>query len=85
MTEKRRHPRSHVLRRALIVFRRGYGTLDCVVLDLSTGGARLKIGDWLGLPERFQLRIDNGLIREAELCARDLDVARVRFVDQVAA
>ena len=60
MTEQRGHPRAHVLRRAKIVFRRGYSAMDCVVLDLSPAGARLKVDQWLALPDRFELRIENG-------------------------
>jgi len=85
MTEQRKHPRAHVLRRGKIVFRRGHGALDCVVLDLSTGGARLRVGEWLGMPNRFELRIENGLSREAEVRFRELDIAGVEFVDLIAA
>jgi hypothetical protein len=85
MTEKRQHPRSHVLRRARIVFRRGFSTIDCVVLDLSAGGARLKVDEWLGMPDRFELRIENGPRREAEVRFRDMEMTGVRFTDSVAA
>ena len=64
-SEQRHHARAHVLRRGKIVFRRGYGVIDCVVLDLSPEGARLRVGAWLGLPERFELRIENGAVHEA--------------------
>jgi len=86
MTENRRqHGRAHLLRRATIVFRRGFSSLDCVVLDLSPTGARIKLDAWLGLPERFELRIKNGPIREAVVRYRAADVAGVEFVDRVAA
>jgi hypothetical protein len=85
MSERRRNPRAHVLRRGKIVYRRGHGAIDCVVLDLSTGGARLRVGEWLGMPDRFELRVDNGLAREAVVRFRELDVAGVEFVDLVAA
>ena len=49
-----------MLRRGNIVFRKGHSAMACVVLDLSTGGARLKVDEWLGLPDRFELRIENG-------------------------
>ena len=85
MIERRQHPRSHVLRRARIVFRRGFSTLDCVVLDLSPGGARLKVGEWLGLPDRFELRIDNGPTHEVEVRHRSMQMTGVQFVDVCAA
>jgi hypothetical protein len=84
MTEQRQHPRAHVLRRGRIVFRRGYSSLGCVVLDLSPAGARLKVEEWLALPERFELRIENGPRREAEVRYRAMETTGVRFVDESA-
>lgn len=83
--ERRQHERAHVLRRARIVYRRGWSTLDCVVLDLSSGGARLKVGALLGFPDRFELRVENGPVREAVVRYRGADVAGVEFVDDRAA
>ncbi len=83
-TNRRKQPRAHMLRRARIVYRRGHCTMDCVVLDLSDGGARLRVTEWLGLPDRFELRIENGPARDAEVRFRTFDVAGVRFVDEVA-
>ncbi len=85
MIDRRQHPRSHILRRARIVFRRGYSTLDCVILDISSGGARLKVSEWLGLPDRFQLRIEKGPVHEVEVRHRSMDVTGVEFVDSNAA
>ena len=83
MSDQRRFHRAHVLRRARIVFRRGYSAIDCVVLDLSAGGARLKVGAWLALPDRFELRMENGAIRDAEVRYRALETTGIRFVDAV--
>ena len=85
MSDKRRFQRAHVLRRARIVFRRGYSAVDCVVLDLSAGGARLKVGEWLALPDRFELRIENGPARDAEVRYRAREMTGIRFVDDMAA
>lgn len=83
--ERRRHERERVLRRARIVYRRGWSSLDCVVLDLSSGGARLRVGGLLGFPERFELRIDGGPVREAVVRHRAAGVSGVEFVDGLAA
>lgn len=85
MSEQRQFRRSHVLRRARIVFRRGYSAIDCVVLDLSTAGARLKVSEWMALPDRFELRIENGPARIAEVRYRAREVTGIRFVDDLAA
>lgn len=56
-----------------------------MVLDISPEGARLRIGGWLGLPDRFQLRIDNGPAHDAEVRYRRQDEIGVEFVDARAA
>jgi len=84
-TDHRNYSRAHVLRRGKIVFRRGYGVIDCIVLDLSPEGARLKVGGWLGLPDSFELRLENGPVHEAKVRYRNHEVIGVQFVDQRAA
>lgn len=66
--------------RGQMVFGRGHKAVGCVLLDLSGEGARLRTTDWLGVPDRFDLRIENGQTHGAEVCYRDLDSAGVRFV-----
>lgn len=84
-TDRRSSARPRVLRRGLVVFANGRSTVQCVVLDLTGTGARLRLDAWLGIPNRFDLRIDNGPTQVAEVCYRDLEVAGVRFLDQTAA
>lgn len=83
-TEHRTSPRRRVLRRARIVLRNGHSAVDCVVLDVSDGGARLKLGHWLAVPRVFELRIEFGPSQRAELCYRGIDCAGVRFVPEAA-
>jgi hypothetical protein len=83
MTADRRQTfRAHVLRRARVVFRRGHSALDCIVLDLSPGGARLKVAEWLGLPDSFELRIENGPVHEVRVRHRSMEMTGVEFVDR---
>lgn len=79
--DRRQHERAHVLKRARMVYRRGWSSLDCVVLDLSPGGARIRVGALLGLPDRFELRFADGPVREAVVRYRGVDEAGVAFVD----
>ena len=79
-TEQRDGARSHVLKRARI-FERGHSAIDCVVLDLSPRGARLRVGLWLGLPDSFQLRMENGAVHEARVRFRRLGEIGVEFLD----
>jgi hypothetical protein len=83
--DRRSSLRHHVLRRARIVLRRGYSTIDCVVLDLSAGGARIRVGEWMPLPPSFELRLEDGPSREAEVRFRKRDAIGVRFIDAAAA
>jgi hypothetical protein len=83
--ERRQFPRSHVLRRGQVVFRNGHSAIDCIVLDLSAAGARLRVADWLGLPPKFELRVEHGPARSAEIRYRDMASTGVRFVECEAA
>ena len=56
-----------------------------MVLDVSPEGARLRVGAWLGLPERFELRIENGAVHEAQVRYRHLEEIGVQFVEDRAA
>jgi hypothetical protein len=49
------------------------------------GGAKLRVADWLGLPPKFELRIEQGPVRTAEVCHRDMTSTGVRFIEQIAA
>jgi hypothetical protein len=82
---RRNSTRRRVLRRGSIIYGKGHSAVACIVLDLSTGGARLKVDEWLGLPDRFELRIENGPRREAEVRFRDMKMTGIRFVDEIAA
>lgn len=63
-----------------MVFRNGYSVLDCIVLDLSEGGARLKLTNWNVLPNRFELRMENSPPQIATVCHRAADVTGIRFL-----
>lgn len=56
--------RAHVRRRTLkggrIVINSGFSTFQCTVRNLSMGGARLTLPSIVGIPEVFQLLLDDG-------------------------
>ena len=58
--EKRRTRRTRLIRGATIVFNRGYTLMNCLMLDLSKTGARLKPDDILLCPSEFTLRFPDG-------------------------
>lgn len=56
--ERRGSERGRAVKRALIRFSAGHGSVETVVRNLSSRGARLAIGDATEVPRRFQLRLD---------------------------
>ena len=55
--EHRSAPRLRAFLKARIVFNNGMSTMDCLVRDLSDGGAKLQISDSVAIPDRFDLYI----------------------------
>ena len=53
--DRRAHPRHKVFKRAKAVFNDNRSVVDCVMRDLSHGGARLACAQAALLPEQFQL------------------------------
>jgi PilZ domain len=56
MIEKRASPRYRVLKQGTIAFRGG-GRIDCMVRNISQGGARLEVATPFGLHGSFTLAI----------------------------
>jgi hypothetical protein len=57
MIEKRAAPRQKVLKHGTLAFGGGRG-LDCMVRNISSGGARLDVANPCGLPQSFMLLIE---------------------------
>lgn len=61
MTEDNRAaPRQRVLKGGRIVINDGFSTFKCTVRNLSETGARLKVESIVGIPDSFQLAMDDG-------------------------
>jgi len=78
---RRRKDRFRLLQRGSVIINGGFSAVDCVVLEVSAGGAKLKLAEWLVLPPRFELRLGNQRPRLVELCHRTPDTVGVRFVN----
>jgi hypothetical protein len=66
MTENRRQgPRQRTMLAAQIELNNGGSALDCLVRNLSDGGARIKIEAAHTLPDRFQLHLIKTSTRRA--------------------
>ena len=81
MSESRNYPRMRVLKGAKIVL----GTtsiLDCVVRDLTNGGARVKIPNAMDLPDEVAITFDGGrTCRPCRVAWRALNETGLEFTD----
>lgn len=80
-TERRAWKRAPVLRLASIVFKGGFASVRCNVLDISAGGAKLQPVDPASCPRAFELRIDDGPSHKCEVVRTERGMLGVRFVD----
>ncbi len=78
--EKRGTPRQRTLKGARIVVSDGFSTLDCQVRNLSETGARLRVASVVGIPDSFELRLDDGRIFQCRTAWRKSDEIGVSFV-----
>jgi hypothetical protein len=63
MIEQRSEPRTRTHLFGRIVFGRDRSVCDCLVYDLSSGGALLSLAYTSGIPEEFELHIPSrGLV-----------------------
>jgi hypothetical protein len=78
--ERRTNPRQKRLNGAKIVFNNNSSVIDCIVRDLSPQGARLLIASPVGIPDRFDLRMDrNGVCHPSKVAWRANDQIGVHF------
>jgi len=80
-TARRVHPRFRTLKAGRIVSRDGRFSTECLVLNLSKGGAALRPTDFQQLPGAFELHLRSGPRRVCEVCWRHGDKVGVRFLD----
>lgn len=80
MQERRKCTRSRVLKSAKLVLRNS-SVIDCVVRNVTGGGARIEIPHTTGLPEAVGLTLDGGrTIRRCRLAWRTLTETGVEFL-----
>ncbi|MCE4224412.1 PilZ domain-containing protein [Methylobacterium sp. C25] len=80
MSERRQARRGRVYLGGRIVHRRIRSETNCVLRDMSPGGARLAVSQAVPLPASFDLVVDaHEMTRAVELIWRKGDEAGVRF------
>jgi PilZ domain len=55
--EKRVEHRRKMLKGGTVFFNKGYSSLECVVRDITSAGARIQMGETFGMPSRVMLSI----------------------------
>jgi len=71
--------RRRALKRARINFKGRSATIDCTVLNLSDRGARLKVESPIGIPDPFDLVLDNASVRGCRVTWRKATQIGVEF------
>ncbi|MEM7289700.1 MAG: PilZ domain-containing protein [Pseudomonadota bacterium] len=79
LIEKRKAHRRRVLKSGTLQFNNGYGAFDCKVRNLTEDGAMIEMGETLGIPSNFVFRIDNELVRTANIVWRSKSKMGLRF------
>ena len=78
--EKRVSHRRRVLKGATLNFNNGYGSFECRVRNLTEFGAMLEMGETLGVPNRFELKLDEHHSTVAEIVWRTERKVGVRYI-----
>lgn len=79
MAEKRKAPRIRTLKGGVIAFNGRFSTMDCLVRNLTPTGAMLKVGTSVGIPERFELKLEHQDFRPCRVKWRRNDALGIVF------
>ena len=80
MQERRRSTRSRVLKGAKVILDAS-SVIDCLVHNLTDGGARIEIQNAVALPEAVDVTFDSGrTLRPCRLVWRTLNETGVQFL-----
>ena len=80
MPERRKNPRSRVLKGAKLVLGTS-SVIDCVVRNVTNAGARVQIANTVELPEALGLTFDGGFsIRPCRIVWRTVTETGIEFL-----
>lgn len=65
---------------ASIVFDGGRSRMDCVIRNLSDGGAKLEVAAVRGIPDRFELQVPKHRPQRCQVAWRALKEVGVQFL-----
>lgn len=78
-SERRRVARRRVVKSGRIIFNRGRSTVDCIVRNLSSRGARLEVASVVGIPDAFFLSVPDAGTQACRVVWRRLKELGVAF------
>jgi hypothetical protein len=78
--KQRAHQRSRAFLGAKIVFNDRNSTFDCVIREISEGGAMIKVENALATPDHFTLLLSDGRRYECEVRWRRINSIGVQFL-----
>lgn len=78
--DRRGTPRKRTLQKGELFYLDSAAAVECVVLDVSDTGARLRPMDVLSCPPQFRLRGPDGALKHCEVIWRDETHIGVRFL-----
>jgi hypothetical protein len=78
--ENRLQPRRNTMILATIVYDSGRTRLDCVIRNLSEGGAKLEFATVRGIPQTFDLMVSGHRPHQCRVAWRALKELGVQFI-----
>ena len=78
--EKRLSPRRNTMMIATIVYDGGQTRMDCVIRNLSDGGAKLEVSTVRGIPASFDLLVPRHRPQHCRVAWRALKELGVQFI-----
>ena len=78
---RRQHDRKRTLKSGQIVYKNAHCVADCLILNLSEGGAALQTADFFDVPSTFVLKVHHGETYHCEVCWQLGKKLGVRFVN----
>ena len=83
MDEHRVKPRLRALKAGRLILPGGYSTFDCMIRNLSEGGAKITLESTVPIPEHFDLKFEDGTTHSCRVCWRNPKELGVEFMDVV--
>ncbi|RWX79192.1 PilZ domain-containing protein [Neorhizobium lilium] len=78
--EQRKHQRSKAFLGGRVVFNGSNSSFDCIVKQISVGGALVKVENALSVPESFSLVLSDGRRFDCEVRWRRINSLGVKFL-----